>query len=130
MSKFRGYSFKVFPESKQFPQVFWDGEFYRWNAKILIEGNSTLQNFRNLITVQTEKRPLGTISVVAHIEAGRTVTSVLEIPSYAGHIQFIDEALLTGLKNVSVYAGNPGGGNADKQYTCDVEFLIMSDPNT
>lgn len=123
MSSFNGIPFKVLTvNTNWFPMVALDDEGkYVYQCRAFIEDVTKRRALAKWVSIVTWKRPLGTISIIGHVDAGRGKAR-LRIPDEGGTAK-THTAVLTSVTDVEGY-----GLYADKGFLADLQFVILSDP--
>jgi hypothetical protein len=123
MSSFAGIPFKVSPsDGKWFPTIELDDDGkYTYQCRAWIATLSQRESLASWVSIVTFRRPLGTIAIIGHMEAGKG-QATLSVPEAAGALK-AHTAILTGMKSVTAY-----GALSDRGFMADLEFVILSDP--
>lgn len=121
MSSYAGTPFKVFPTDGQFPLPAWDGEKYVYSCRAYVETAAFRRQLANKVSVGTWKRPLGTISTIFHMDAGKG-TNNLVVPNKSGALK-THKAVMTDCTDNSVYANH-----FEKGFVVNMTFGLTSDP--
>lgn len=123
MSSFNGIPFSVVAENTNwFPGVVMDDDGkYLFRCRAWIETISDRRALAKWVSLVTWKRPLGTISTIGHVEAGRGKAKLV-IPDQGGTSKQ-HTAVLVGMTGVQAY-----GKYANKGFYGDLIFILLSDP--
>lgn len=123
MSQFNGIPFKVMVENERYfpmPELDDDGK-YTFDCRAFVATQLARQQLHRMVSIVTWKRPLGTISVIGHVEAGLG-KATLAIPDGAGFLRY-HSAVLVKMSNIEAYALHSNRG-----YLADLSFVILSNP--
>lgn len=121
-SKFDGVPFWVEAVDGKWypnPELSEDG-IAKYSCRAWFETKNDLDHMQRRVSIVTWKRPLGTLSLVGHLEAG-SGEGKLQVPSSGGKRQTY-RAVLTGTSNVRGYGAFRGKG-----HMADLSFVIVSD---
>jgi hypothetical protein len=121
MSKFDGAEFQVVADGNWYPNPeLADDGIAKYACRAFFDKKDERDKMQRKVSIVTWKRPLGTMSIIGHLEAG-TGDGKLIVPDSGGkRSQF--RAVLTGMTGVRGY-----GKYRRKGYMADLSFVIISD---
>lgn len=123
MSSFNGIDFQVEAvNTNWFPAIAMDDEGkYTYQCRAFMASISERRALAKWVSLVTWKRPLGTLSTIGHVEAGRGKARLV-IPNEGG-VAKTHTAVLIAMTDVQMYALY-----RDKGFMADLSFVILSDP--
>lgn len=121
-SKFDGIPFRIeVVNSGWFPNPeLGDDGIFRYSCRAFFESKTELTQIQRRVSIVTWKRPLGTVSIIGHLEAGWGEGN-LQVPLSGGRRKTY-RAVLTSVTNTQGYARHRNQG-----HMADLSFVIVSD---
>lgn len=123
MSSFNGIPFQIeAADSRWLPQPNLDDDGkYVFTCRAFFDTLAHRNQMMKHVSIVTWKRPLGTIGIIGHVEAGRG-RARLSIPE-TGDSRANHTAVLVGMTNIQLHATHKNRG-----YMADLSFVLLSDP--